>query len=338
MLKLESYYGITYLEVSLIFLSPVAGFILSTLANHILHVNLGRRGISILSGTCQVVAYVVASFHPPFYGLVIAYMLVGFGAGSKQASWNSFIGGLQRANEVLGLLHGSYGLGATLLPIVASALFDRVGWLWWQIYYILAAMAAVDLVLTLGVWWKQGPRAYRAAHDHHESGRSDTHQSTSSTEDPATASSIPSSPSAGRRIMRKRMLADSVTWRCLKNRSVVLGSLYLLAYVGSEVSLGGWLVTFMTTVRLGSSFTSGITQSGLWAGITCGRIVLGFVTGRLFKSEKHAAVVYLVIAMGLELMFWLIPNFVSSAIFVAFLGKSAAAYETNGASQGFTIG
>lgn len=311
--KLETYYGITYIEVSLIFLSPVAGFITSTLANHFLHNNLGRRGISILSGSCQLVAYVISSLHPPFYGLVIAYMLIGLGAGTKQASWNSYIGGLDHANELLGLLHGSYGLGATLLPIVASSLFDHAGWQWWMVYYILTAMAASDLCLSTAVWWKQGPKAYRAAHDHDTRV---TSQSPSTTT--AMVSSIPRSPSSPR---TEKALSTSITVRCLKSKPVILSSIYLLVYVGAEVGLGGWLVTFMTTVRHGPAFASGVTQSGLWAGITCGRIVLGFVTGRFFKSEKRAAMFYLVAAMGLELMFWLIPNFESSAVCVAFLGQ-----------------
>lgn len=291
----------------------MAGFIISTLANHFLHNKLGRRGISILGGSCQLVAYIISSLHPPFYGLVIAYMLVGLGAGTKQASWKSFIGGLDHANELLGLLHGSYGLGATLLPIVASSLFDHAGWKWWMVYYILMAMAASDLLLSTGVWWKQGPKEYRAAHD----------QDGVTSETPTTTT-VPVSSTAPRGSpppRTEKALSKSITMRCLKSKPVILGSIYLLVYVGAEVGLGGWLVTFMTTVRHGTAFASGVTQSGLWAGTTCGRIVLGFVTGRFFHSEKRAAMFYLVAAMGLELMFWLIPNFESSAVCVAFLGQ-----------------
>lgn len=235
-------------------------------------------------------------------------MLVGLGAGTKQASWNSFIGGLDHANELLGLLHGSYGLGATLLPIVASSLFDHSGWQWWMIYYILTAMAATDLTLSTRVWWSQGPKEYRAAHD----------QERVPSESTTPLGSIPRASSLPR---TEKTLSNSMTMRCLKSKPVILSSIYLLVYVGAEVGLGGWLVTFMTTVRHGSAFASGVTQSGLWAGITCGRIILGFVTGRLFKSEKRAAIFYLVAAMGLELMFWLIPNFESSAVCVAFFGQ-----------------
>ena len=52
------------------------------------------RGVAAIGGVCQLIAYVIASFHPPFYGLVLAYVLVGLGAGCKNATWNSFISSL----------------------------------------------------------------------------------------------------------------------------------------------------------------------------------------------------------------------------------------------------
>lgn len=71
-----------------------------------------------------------------------------------------------------------------------------------------------------------------------------------------------------------------VTWLC---------SLFLLGYVGVEVALGGWIVTFMIRVRHGAAFSSGMVATGFWLGITVGRFVLGFVTPRI--GEKIAIAV-----------------------------------------------
>lgn len=303
---MEEYYAITYLQVSLIFLSPVAGFIISTVSNHAVHLRYGKRGVIIMAGTCHVTAYLAACFHPPFPVLVVVYILVGLGSGAKTAAWNSFVGGFKNSNELLGLLHGFYGLGATLTPVIASALFSHYGWRWYQVYYILVAMAASEFVLTLSLFYPQNGRAYREEigesqvqqeelvrmRDHHLSGES----------------------------LAATSFSTSNTWYCLRNKVVLVCSAFLLAYVGSEVALGGWLVTFMIDVRGGSAFASGLAASGFWAGITAGRMVLGFVTGRVFKSEKHAATVYLFCAIIMQLLYWLIPNFIASAIIVAFLG------------------
>lgn len=107
----------------------------------------------------------------------------------------------------------------------------------------------------------------------------------------------------------REAILHPVTWIC---------AIFLLGYVGVEVSLGGWLVTFMLKVRHGEPFASGLIATGFWLGITVGRIALGFVTGKI--GEKRAIAAYLAISIALELCFWLIPNFVSSAIFAGWLG------------------
>ncbi|KAJ5717563.1 hypothetical protein N7488_003209 [Penicillium malachiteum] len=264
---LQTFYGITYLEVSLIFLSPIAGFIINTLANHTLHQKLGTRAVAGIG--------------------------VGLGAGCKNATWNSFISSLDNANELLGLLHGSYGVGATIMPALSSALFDYHHWKWYMIYYILIGLAASDLITS----------RYYTSHELEL--------------DTLPQHSVRSSVDTCHVEAPKK---TSVTLQCAKNRVVILVSCYLLAYVGSEVALGGWLVTFMEKVRHANSYNAGMTSTGFWAGITVGRMLLGFVTGRFFKTEKHAVVVYLLAAMALELLFWLIPSFVASAICSAFLG------------------
>ena len=115
--------------------------------------------------------------------------------------------------------------------------------------------------------------------------------------------------SAGGNSRTKEAMLNSITWIC---------ALFLLGYVGTEVSLGGWLVSFMLRVREGGEFESGLVLTGFWLGITVGRVTLGFVTGKI--GEKLAISFYLIISMALEICFWLIPSFVASAIFAGFLG------------------
>ncbi|KZZ93744.1 Major facilitator superfamily domain, general substrate transporter [Moelleriella libera RCEF 2490] len=74
----------------------------------------------------------------------------------------------------------------------------------------------------------------------------------------------------------------------------------------------------MLEVRRATPYASGISGSGFWAGMTLGRAVLGFVTERF--GERRCLTVYLAICVALELLFWLVPQFVVSAVAVAFLG------------------
>jgi len=110
----------------------------------------------------------------------------------------------------------------------------------------------------------------------------------------------------------------STTKEALTHRVTWLVAVFLLAYVGVEVALGGWLVTFMLDVRHGEAFASGLVATGFWLGLTLGRVILGFITGRI--GEKLAITVYLCLSLVFELLFWLVPSFTSSAVFAAFLG------------------
>lgn len=74
----------------------------------------------------------------------------------------------------------------------------------------------------------------------------------------------------------------------------------------------------MIRVRKGGPFSSGMTATGFWLGLTVGRVVLGFITPRI--GERIAVSAYLVIAVGCELVFWLVPHFIVSAVAVALVG------------------
>lgn len=74
----------------------------------------------------------------------------------------------------------------------------------------------------------------------------------------------------------------------------------------------------MTRVRRASKFSSGASSTGFWAGMTAGRLFLPLLTARI--GEFPAVLLYLALSGALELIFWLVPSFVVSAISVALLG------------------
>lgn len=74
----------------------------------------------------------------------------------------------------------------------------------------------------------------------------------------------------------------------------------------------------MLVTRNAEPFLAGLTVTFFWLGLTVGRISLGFVTGRI--GEKLAITIYLSLSIALQLLYWLIPNFVASAVCATFLG------------------
>ncbi|KAJ2968597.1 hypothetical protein NQ176_g9104 [Zarea fungicola] len=76
--SLIKYYDLTYVVVSLVFLSPFAGYVGSALLNNYLHLKYGQRGVAILGSSCHIAAYIIIALHPPFVALVFAFILAGF--------------------------------------------------------------------------------------------------------------------------------------------------------------------------------------------------------------------------------------------------------------------
>lgn len=105
--------------------------------NNWVHVRFGQRGVAIVGPLCHIGGWLGLALHPSYPVFVIIFMLVGFGNGIEDAAWNAFFGNMANANELLGFLHGVYGLGAVLSPLVATNLVTEAGWRWYAVYYIL---------------------------------------------------------------------------------------------------------------------------------------------------------------------------------------------------------
>ena len=136
---LEEYYHLSYVVVSLVFLSPMGGYVGAALLNNWIHVRFGQRGVAFLGPFCHLAAYVGIALHPPYPVLVVIFIVAGFGNGIEDAAWNAWAGNMANANEVLGFLHGFYGLGAVLSPLAATTLMTKSGWAWYEFYYIMVS-------------------------------------------------------------------------------------------------------------------------------------------------------------------------------------------------------
>jgi fucose permease len=292
--QIEPYYGVNHMVASLLFLSPFAGYVAAALMVNMVHHHVGQRGVALIGPICRIISYITMLCHAPFPALVVMMLSTGFAGGLQDSSWNAWIGNLQNANELLGFLHGCYGAGATVSPLIASAMVADRGFPWYTYYYIMVGVAVLDLGLQGSAFWGATSAVFRAEQAQH---RQDG--ITESGDDHGTKKGSPLG----------KALKSPITW---------LLSFLLLAYVGIEVSLGGWLVTFMLDVRGAAPFAAGLSATGFWLGITVGRIVMGFVVGRL--GEKAAITVCLALCIGLQLVYWLVPNFIASAVAVSFIG------------------
>jgi fucose permease len=73
-------------------------------------------------------------------------MFAGFGNGLEDSAWNAWIGNMENANEMLGFLHGAYGLGAAISPLIATAMVTKAHLLWYNFYYLMVCFHPFILV------------------------------------------------------------------------------------------------------------------------------------------------------------------------------------------------
>lgn len=256
---------------------------MAALLNNLIHHHFGQRGVAVVGPISRLVGIIPLVFHPPYPVLPVVLLFTGFGNGIQDSAWNAWVGNMHRANELLGLLHGAYGLGATVGPLIATAMVTKGGLQWYTFYYVMIGLDGLALFLLTPSFWRATARVHRAT--------------------------MQLASADGKRTTTRTVLRSPVVW---------LMAFFLLGYVGAEVSLGGWIVTFMLDVRGAEPFLAGLTVTFFWLGLTVGRVLLGFVTGRI--GEKLAITVYLLLSVALQLLYWLVPNFAASATFVSFLG------------------
>ncbi|KAL0768446.1 hypothetical protein CaCOL14_009421 [Colletotrichum acutatum] len=247
-----------------------------------MHVHFGQRGVACIAPLCHLVPYLTFSFHPPYPVLVAVFVLVGMGNGLADAAWCSFIGQMANSHEMSGILQACYALGATIAPLIATALSAEGQPGWFAFYYVMTAASVVELVTLTATFWTQTGAVYLLENPTESGGKS------------------------GR------------TRQALKNKLSWIFAFFVFGYCGAEVALGGWIVVFMTRIRGATSVTGGAVATGFWGGMTAGRLFLSLVTIRL--GEFWAMFLYLGVTIALELIFWLVPNLVVSAVAAALIG------------------
>lgn len=128
-----------------------------------MHVKFGQRGVAIVGPACHLISYIVFSVHPPYPVLVVMFIFVGFGNGLIDAAWCAWIGNMANSNEVSGFLQACYALGATVAPLIATAMISKGGLGWYAFYYIMVSLL---VFVKLGTDLSDRRSSNRAHHIH----------------------------------------------------------------------------------------------------------------------------------------------------------------------------
>ncbi|KAI4280744.1 MAG: hypothetical protein L6R38_004209 [Xanthoria sp. 2 TBL-2021] len=285
--SMEKDYSIGYAVVSLIFVTNAIGFISAAPSTQPLLARLGRAKTLLLAELIMMAGHIMLVCTPPFPVVVLSFLFTGLGQAINLALNNVFCANLANHSIPLGLFHGSYGIGGTVGPLMATALVST-GRKWSSFYFISIGIAAMNLCMA---YW-----AYRNFEN-----------------DNSSHGNLLVRTLSGYRTSRSTLLKQA-----LKNKTTILGSLFIFAYQGAEVSISGWVISFLIAYRHGDPSRVGYVTAGFWAGITIGRFVLTHPAHKI--GEKMAVIGLIVGATLFQLLVWFVPNVVGEGVAVSIVG------------------
>ncbi|KAF8484334.1 MFS general substrate transporter [Gautieria morchelliformis] len=281
---IQRHYHVNFAIVSLLFVSNCVGFVIGALSNVFFTERFGFGKTIVLGAIGQTIGYSMMAPAPPFPVLAIGYVTNGFGIALQDAQANGFVASLQDNSAIkMNLLHAAYGFGALGSPLIATQFAPLRHW---SFHFLTSlGLSLANLVALIAVFKLRTQDAILTQNGQPPAETSTSQQST----------------------MRQM----------LGNKSVHLLAFFILVYVGIEVTVGGWIVTFIIDKR-GGGPSSGYISTGFFGGLTAGRLVLHYAT-RLIP-EHRTIFLYAVLAIALELTIWLVPSLIGNAVSVSLIG------------------
>ncbi|KAK4494417.1 hypothetical protein PRZ48_014715 [Zasmidium cellare] len=291
---MEDWYNIGYAIVSLIWITNAVGFILAAFFTDLILGKLGRAKTLMVSEVCMIAAYVVIACSPPWAVVVVAYLLMGFGNAVNLGLNNVFCANLADSTVILGFAHGSYGIGGIVAPIIATAMVSN-GIHWARFYLITIGIRAFCFFFAGWAFW--------------------TYEKEGTTQFANSLQQIASRQAAEEMGEPSKM---KLLGRALKNKTTIIGALFIFAYQGAEVSESGWFISYLINYRDGDPAKVGYVTAGFWAGITVGRFTLTHLAHRV--GERRFVFATGIGVICFQLMAWFIPSVAGDAVSVAILG------------------
>jgi fucose permease len=244
--RMRAEFGEPVGAVGFVLFVATGGYLLASASTGFL---TSRTGVGwLLAGSTALTATALAGFGlaPELVAVVAAALLLGAGAGAIDSGLNAYAARHFSARH-MNWLHASFGLGATLGPLVMTgALAAGLSWRWGYGAVALGqAGLAVAFLATTRAWRDGRPARVRR--------------------DGSPSAPVPVAPAAN------RTLALPAVWR---------GAACFAVYAGVELGAGLWAYLLLTGARGMGEAAAGVAVSGYWGSLFAGRLLVGAVADR----------------------------------------------------------
>lgn len=266
-------FGVQNAQMGTMLLASTIGFLLTSFNTGRLVRWFGMSTLLVSSSVVRAVGLLGIALAPQWLVLVGAAFIFGLGSGAIDGGMNTYFAMKVRSARLMNWLHASFGLGATIGPIMLTALFG-LGVIWRWGYVIVALL---QLAMGLLVFLRAGDWQLRVAEE--ESDGQATRHSTRAT------------------------LARPIVW---------VNIAIFFFYAGIEVTAGNWSYSLFTESRGVAPEVAGLLTGLYWGSFTAGRFFFGIVANRfaVVPTIRAMAVTSVVAA---ALITWNPVNWVSFA-------------------------
>jgi fucose permease len=239
-------------DLGLVLLAGTVGAVAVSAVSGLVIARLGIAGTLMLGGAVAALGALGLLVSPAFWAFVIAGTAIGVAAAFIDGSINSAIA-LAGRNRLLNIVHGCYGVGTTVGPLVVTAAVLAVSW-----RPAYGFLFVADIALVAG-WWLAGRHAAPAALPPMLPPLA-----------PSLAAPGPGTPTPATRLTRFRPATV-----------VALGLFVFMVYTGFEASAGQWAASFdRGPLHLGAGAT-GLATFGYWGALTLVRFGLAVPRRRI---------------------------------------------------------
>lgn len=291
--KLQEGYHISDGQVGYVFFATTVGYMCAAMASSKCHEMVGVRGFGIMGHVVMLVAFGVNSTKPPFWLYVLCNSLYGMGGGALDAAVNGWMGSLADSNQLLGLLHGCWGIGCMALPpFIAYLLHKASPWAWNNYYLLLCVFAVANGCIFAFFYRLENAAKFRFMVELKDARMKPIDPSVP----PVEAHEVFHIPKEHGTVAQSEEtpLGSGMVW---------FFSVFMFGYVGAEVAFGLWLITYLTRIKQFRYQKASFVATLFWTGLTLGRMALGFVTAHYFRDETYANMVYSALSFAGHLLF-----------------------------------
>ncbi|KAF2972695.1 hypothetical protein GQX73_g1009 [Xylaria multiplex] len=289
-------------EIAIIYATTFAGWLLAAVTNPILTAQLTLGQLLFIGAILQLVSQALRPWSP-LAVFCVSFLFQSLGMAYQDAHSNTFVSNLRNVpHRWLSFIHACYALGTFIGPLIATAIANSSNSLaidgWKRVYFVLIGVSVLNVV---GVMVAFRDSLYKRLHAGKEA-----------------------------RGKKRNRLAFVTMAKLLKSKRLRLLSLFYFFELGATFTAGGWVVEFLTTVRGGKLSNVGYIPTGFYGGLLAGRLLLPEPTFRF--GEKIMILFYSATCAALQLVFWLQPSIIGSAIALSFIGFFSGPFFATGMS------